>query len=127
MTDVFVHTQPFRKFIFHHRVIPKLQEPGTGTLTGATDVYFDAHYGWRPVIVYAQGRKVTVGIYKDASCIQLVNMSNPTENWLQLSSYPNYTEVVRNGGASMLTNQMETNHFVPTRFQIILVCRRVYH
>ena len=47
-------------------------------------------------------------------------MSNPTENWLQLSSYPNYTEVVRNGGASMLTNQMETNIFVPTRFQLYL-------
>lgn len=99
---------------------PKTSGTGTGTLTGATDVYFDAHYGWRPVIVYAQGRKVTVGIYKDASCIQLVNMGNPTENWLQLSSHPNYTEVVRNGGASMLTNQMETNIFVPTRFQLYL-------
>lgn len=93
----------------------------SGTLTGGTTkVYFDAHYGWRPVIIYAQGRKVTVGIYKDASCTQLVNMSSPTENWLQLSSYPNYTEVVRNGGTSVLTNKIETNIFVPTRFKLYL-------
>ena len=93
---------------------------GTGTITGTTNVYFDAHYGWRPVIIYAQGRKVTVGIYKDAQCTQLANMNSPTENWLQLSSYPNYTEVVRNGGANVLTNQIETNIFVPTRFKLYL-------
>ncbi len=93
---------------------------GTGDIIGATGVYFDAHYGWRPVIIYAQGRKVTVGIYKDARCTQLVNMNSPTENWLQLSSYPNYTEVVRNGGANTLTNQIETNIFVPTRFKLYL-------
>ena len=99
---------------------PTVSGSGTGTLTGTSGVYFDAHYGWRPVIVYAQGRKVTVGIYKDQSCQQLVNMSEPTENWLQLSAYPNYTEVVRNGGISVLTNQIETNIFVPTRFQLYL-------
>ncbi len=92
----------------------------TGTLEGTTGVYFDAHYGWRPVIIYAQGRKVTVGIYSDAKCTQLINMSVPTENWLQLSSYPNYTEVVRNGGKNALTNQIETNIFVPTRFKLYL-------
>ena len=93
---------------------------GTGTITGTTNVYFDAHYGWRPVIIYAQGRKVTVGIYKDAQCTQLANMNSATENWLQLSAYPNYTEVVRNGGANVLTNQIETNIFVPTRFKLYL-------
>jgi len=93
---------------------------GTGTLTGSSGVYFDAHYGWRPVIIYAQGRKVTVGIYSDAKCTQLINMSVPTENWLQLSSYPNYTEVVRNGEKNALTNQIETNIFVPTRFKLYL-------
>lgn len=93
---------------------------GTGTITGKTNVYFDAHYGWRPVIIYAQGRKVTVGIYKDAQCTQLANMNSATENWLQLSAYPNYTEVVRNGGANVLTNQIETNIFVPTRFKLYL-------
>ena len=49
-----------------------------------------------------KGRKVTVAIYKDAQCTQLANMNSATENWLQLSSYPNYTEVVRNGGANVL-------------------------
>ena len=92
----------------------------TTTIDGASGVYFDAHYGWRPVIIYAQGRKVTVGIYKDATCTQLVNIGSPTENWLQLSSYPNYTEVVRNGSAKTLTNQIETNIFVPTRFKLYL-------
>ena len=99
---------------------PTSSGSGTGTITGKTNVYFDAHYGWRPVIIYAQGRKVTVGIYKDAQCTQLANMNSPTENWLQLSSYPNYTEVVRNGGANVLTNQIETNIFVPTRFKLYL-------
>ena len=99
---------------------PTSSGSGTGTITGKTNVYFDAHYGWRPVIIYAQGRKVTVGIYKDALCTQLANMNSPTENWLQLSAYPNYTEVVRNGGANVLTNQIETNIFVPTRFKLYL-------
>lgn len=99
---------------------PSASGSGTATMTGATNVYFDAHYGWRPVIIYAQGRKVTVGIYKDAQCTQLVNMNAPTENWLQLSSYPNYTEVVRNGATNVLTNQIETNIFVPTRFKLYL-------
>lgn len=99
---------------------PTSSGSATGTLTGATGVYFDAHYGWRPVIIYAQGRKVTVGIYSDAKCTQLIDMSVPTENWLQLSSYPNYTEVVRNGGKNALTNQIETNIFVPTRFELYL-------
>ena len=99
---------------------PTSSGSGTGTITGKTNVYFDAHYGWRPVIIYAQGRKVTVGIYKDAQCTQLANMNSATENWLQLSSYPNYTEVVRNGGANVLTNQIETNIFVPTRFKLYL-------
>lgn len=99
---------------------PTSSGSGTGTITGKTNVYFDAHYGWRPVIIYAQGHKVTVGIYKDAQCTQLANMNSATENWLQLSSYPNYTEVVRNGGANVLTNQIETNIFVPTRFKLYL-------
>ena len=99
---------------------PTSSGSGTGKITGKTNVYFDAHYGWRPVIIYAQGRKVTVGIYKDAQCTQLANMNSATENWLQLSSYPNYTEVVRNGGANVLTNQIETNIFVPTRFKLYL-------
>ena len=99
---------------------PTSSGSGTGTITGKTNVYFDAHYGWRPVIIYAQGRKVTVGIYKDAQCTQLANMTSATENWLQLSAYPNYTEVVRNGGANVLTNQIETNIFVPTRFKLYL-------
>ena len=99
---------------------PTSSGSGTGTITGKTNVYFDAHYGWRPVIIYAQGRKVTVGIYKDAQCTQLANMNSATENWLQLSPYPNYTEVVRNGGANVLTNQIETNIFVPTRFKLYL-------
>lgn len=99
---------------------PTSSGSGTGTITGTTNVYFDAHYGWRPVIIYAQGRKVTVGIYKDAQCTQLANMNSATENWLQLSAYPNYTEVVRNGGANVLTNQIETNIFVPTRFKLYL-------
>lgn len=99
---------------------PTSSGSGTGTITGETNVYFDAHYGWRPVIIYAQGRKVTVGIYKDAQCTQLANMNSATENWLQLSAYPNYTEVVRNGGANVLTNQIETNIFVPTRFKLYL-------
>ena len=99
---------------------PTSSGSGTGTITGKTNVYFDAHYGWRPVIIYAQGRKVTVGIYKDAQCTQLANMNSATENWLQLSAYPNYTEVVRNGGANVLTNQIETNIFVPTRFKLYL-------
>ena len=99
---------------------PTSSGSGTGTITGETKVYFDAHYGWRPVIIYAQGRKVTVGIYKDAQCTQLANMNSATENWLQLSAYPNYTEVVRNGGANVLTNQIETNIFVPTRFKLYL-------
>ena len=47
-------------------------------------------------------------------------MNSATENWLQLSAYPNYTEVVRNGGANVLTNQIETNIFVPTRFKLYL-------
>ena len=63
---------------------------------------------------------MTVGIYKDAQCTQLANMNSATENWLQLSAYPNYTEVVRNGGANVLTNQIETNIFVPTRFKLYL-------
>ena len=99
---------------------PTSSGSGTGTITGKTKVYFDAHNGWRPVIIYAQGRKVTVGIYKDAQCTQLANMNSATENWLQLSAYPNYTEVVRNGGANVLTNQIETNIFVPTRFKLYL-------
>lgn len=99
---------------------PTSSGSGTGTITGKTNVYFDAHYGWRPVIIYAQGRKVTVGIYKDAQCTQLANMNSATENWLQLSAYPNYTEVVRNGGANVLTNQIGTNIFVPTRFKLYL-------
>ncbi|WP_211420290.1 DUF4906 domain-containing protein [Bacteroides xylanisolvens] len=99
---------------------PTSSGSGTGTITGKTNVYFDAHYGWRPVIIYAQGCKVTVGIYKDAQCTQLANMNSATENWLQLSAYPNYTEVVRNGGANVLTNQIETNIFVPTRFKLYL-------
>ena len=99
---------------------PTSSGSGTGTITGKTNVYFDAHYGWRPVIIYAQGRKVTVGIYKDAQCTQLANMNSATENWLKLSAYPNYTEVVRNGGANVLTNQIETNIFVPTRFKLYL-------
>lgn len=99
---------------------PTSSGSGTGAITGKTNVYFDAHYGWRPVIIYAQGRKVTVGIYKDAQCTQLANMNSATENWLQLSAYPNYTEVVRNGGANVLTNQIETNIFVPTRFKLYL-------
>lgn len=99
---------------------PTSSGSGTGTITGKTNVYFDAHYGWRPVIIYAQGRKVTVCIYKDAQCTQLANMNSATENWLQLSAYPNYTEVVRNGGANVLTNQIETNIFVPTRFKLYL-------
>lgn len=99
---------------------PTSSGSGTGTITGKTNVYFDAHYGWRPVIIYAQGRKVTVGIYKDAQCTQLANMNSATENWLQLSAYPNYTEVVRNGGANVLTNQIKTNIFVPTRFKLYL-------
>ena len=99
---------------------PTSSGSGTGKITGKTNVYFDAHYGWRPVIIYAQGRKVTVGIYKDAQCTQLANMNSATENWLQLSAYPNYTEVVRNGGANVLTNQIETNIFVPTRFKLYL-------
>lgn len=99
---------------------PTSSGSGTGTITGKTNVYFDAHYGWRSVIIYAQGRKVTVGIYKDAQCTQLANMNSATENWLQLSAYPNYTEVVRNGGANVLTNQIETNIFVPTRFKLYL-------
>lgn len=99
---------------------PTSSGSGTGTITGKTNVYFDAHYGWRPVIIYAQGRKVTVGIYKDAQCTQLANMNSATENSLQLSAYPNYTEVVRNGGANVLTNQIETNIFVPTRFKLYL-------
>lgn len=99
---------------------PTSSGSGTGTITGKTNVYFDAHYGWRPVIIYAQGRKVTVGIYKDAQCTQLANMNSATENWLQLSAYPNYTEAVRNGGANVLTNQIETNIFVPTRFKLYL-------
>lgn len=99
---------------------PTSSGSGTGTITGKTNVYFDAHYGWRPVIIYAQGRKVTVGIYKDAQYTQLANMNSATENWLQLSAYPNYTEVVRNGGANVLTNQIETNIFVPTRFKLYL-------
>lgn len=99
---------------------PTSSGSGTGTITGKTNVYFDAHYGWRPVIIYTQGRKVTVGIYKDAQCTQLANMNSATENWLQLSAYPNYTEVVRNGGANVLTNQIETNIFVPTRFKLYL-------
>ena len=99
---------------------PTSSGSGTGTITGKTNVYFDAHYGWRPVIIYAQGRKVTVGIYKDAQCTQLANMNSATENWLQLSAYPNYTEVVRNGGANVLTNQIETNIFVPTRSKLYL-------
>ena len=99
---------------------PTSSGSGTGKITGKTNVYFDAHYGWRPVIIYAQGRKVTVGIYKDAQYTQLANMNSATENWLQLSAYPNYTEVVRNGGANVLTNQIETNIFVPTRFKLYL-------
>ena len=99
---------------------PTSSGSGTGTITGKTNVYFDAHYGWRPVIIYAQGRKVTVGIYKDAQYTQLANMNSATENWLQLSAYPNDTEVVRNGGANVLTNQIETNIFVPTRFKLYL-------
>ena len=87
---------------------------------GATNAYFDAHYGWRPVIIYAQGRKVTVSIYRDEGCTQLTDMNNPTENWLQLSEYPNYTEVVRNGGKAALTNEFETNIFLPTRFKLYL-------
>lgn len=61
-----------------------------------------------------------MAIYKDAQCTQLANMNSATENWLQLSAYPNYTEVVRNGGANVLTNQIETNIFVPTRFKLYL-------
>ena len=99
---------------------PTSSGSGTGTITGKTNVYFDAHYGWRPVIIYAQGRKVTFANYKDAQCTQLANMNSATENWLQLSAYPNYTEVVRNGGANVLTNQIETNIFVPTRFKLYL-------
>ena len=47
-------------------------------------------------------------------------MNNATDNWLHLSACPNYTEVVRNGGAHVLTNQIETNIFVPTRFKLYL-------
>ena len=37
--------------------------------------YFDAHYGWRPVIIYAQGRKVTGQAFiGDAQCTQLANI-----------------------------------------------------
>lgn len=102
-----------------------VRRSGTDTnskIDGITSVYFDAHYGWRPVIIQARGRKVTVGIYKDEECTQLVNMNDPKESWLQLSSYPNYTEVVRNGSASTtaLANQFETNIFVPTRFKLYL-------
>lgn len=91
-----------------------------GGAGGETDIYFDAHYGWRPVIIDAQGRKVMVGIYRDEGCTQLVDMNNPAENWLQLSAYPNYTEVVRNGGKAALTNEFETNIFLPTRFKLYL-------
>lgn len=96
------------------------QVMGGGKVEGTYPTFFDAHYGWRPIIVYAQGRKVTVGIYSDANYTQLVDMNNPTENWLQLSTYPNYTEAVRNGKETALTNQIETSIFLPTRFKLYL-------
>lgn len=93
---------------------------GGSTVAGGTSVYFDAHYGWRPIIIDAQGRKVSVGIYTDAACTQLVNMNDPVNNWLQLSTYSNYTDVVRNGKEQSLTNRIETTIFLPTHFRLYL-------
>lgn len=83
--------------------------------TGTSAYPFDAHYSKRPVIIYANGQKVSVGIYSDADCTKLIDMNNKAENWLQLSVYSNYTEIVRNGRNSALTNKLETDISIPTR------------
>lgn len=90
-------------------------------LAGATDIYFDVHPGQRPVIIYTQGRNVTVGIYSDPACTVPVDMSNPLQNWLQLSEYANYTEVVRNKPNS-IKNALSTDIILPTRLRFYLYC-----
>lgn len=71
----------------------------------------DAHPDWRPLIVNARGRKVTIGIFTDEQCTQ---PANPSDSWLRVSSSPNYTEAYNNIGEPLDT-RVETIVILPTR------------
>lgn len=90
-------------------------------IEGVTGVFFDVHFGQRPIIINTQGRNVTVGIYRDKACIVPIDMNDPQQNWLQLSTYSNYTEVVRNKPNS-LSNGISTDIILPTRLKFYLYC-----
>ena len=70
----------------------------------------DAHPDWRPLLVKARGRKVTVGIYTDEQCTQ---PAAPSDSWLHISSSPNYTEAYNNAGEPLDT-RAETIVILPT-------------
>lgn len=71
----------------------------------------DAHPDWRPLIVNARGRKVTIGIFADERCTQ---PANPSNSWLRISSSPNYTEAYNNIGEPLDT-RVETIVILPTQ------------
>lgn len=79
----------------------------------------DAHYDFRPISVEASGCSVELGVYSDAACSQLVQMSNKAQNWLQLSVEPNYTLAVNNR-TSPLTNRLKVDARAPSKLKFYL-------
>lgn len=75
------------------------------------DFDLDAHPDWRPLIVDARGRKVTIGIFTDEQCTQ---PADPSDSWLRVSSSPNYTEAYNNTSEPLDTHA-ETIVILPTQ------------
>lgn len=88
--------------------------PGAGKFGDRYD--FDAHFDVRPVIVTTKGTTVTIGIYKDEACTQLVD---PKTSWLKLSSSSNYTDAYNNT-REPLGAQIETKVILPTELKFYL-------
>lgn len=79
----------------------------------------DAHYDFRPISVEVFGCSVELGIYTDAACTQLAQMSDKARNWLQLSVEPNYTLAVNNR-TSPLTNRLKVDARIPSKLKFYL-------
>ena len=79
----------------------------------------DAHYDFRPVTVVASGCSVELGIYTDRACTNLAQPGNKEQNWLQISTEPNYTLAVNNHTAP-LTNRMQVDVRAPSKLKFYL-------
>lgn len=95
------------------------KELSTGVSAFGENYDLDAHYDFRPISVGASGCAVELGIYADAACTQLVQLSDKTQNWLQLSVEPNYTLAVNNR-TSPLTNRLKVDARAPSQLKFYL-------